>query len=177
MTRPLPILSLFQAHFLPHAQDKSHAKNKTTLRTGFVSVTHRAIRTLLPWHSSMDSCVLAVAQTEWSFLFNFALTPSTVELEKDWVSSGGKKDDKWLCAPGEQRGGRHLTNTAFMNIGVLKRDHLKPKLYNETVNDSFKIRPFTGDNVVFVPVASVVQVKIWTDVHRKTKGALLSSAQ
>lgn len=61
---------------------------------------------------------------------------------------------------GEQKGGRRLTNRAFMNLGVLKGDHLNTKLYNGTVNGSFKTGAFTGDNVVFVLVASVAQVKI-----------------
>lgn len=68
--------------------------------------------------------------------------------------------NKWLRAPGRAKGWEaFLTNRAFMNLSVLKRDHLN-ELYNEMVNGSFKTRAFTGDNVVFVPVASVVQVKI-----------------
>ncbi len=73
---------------------------------------------------------------------------------------GGKRPISGCGLRGEQKGGRRLTNRAFMNLGVFKRDHLDTKLYNRTVNGSFKTGAFKGDNVVFVPVASVVQVKI-----------------
>lgn len=151
MTRPLPIPRPFRVHFLPDAQAKPHAKkNEAALRTGCVSVTHRATRTLLPWHSNTDSCVLAVVWTEWSFLFNFALTPSTVKREKDWVSSG-RRPISGCVLRGEQRGGRRLTNRAFLKFRILKIDHLNT-VYNKMVNGSFKTGAFRGDNVVFVPV-------------------------
>lgn len=48
MTRPLAVPRHFRVRFLPDAQAEPHEKNEAALRTGFVSVTHRATRTLLP---------------------------------------------------------------------------------------------------------------------------------
>lgn len=95
-------------------------------------------------------------------------------LSEQW---GEKRQISGCVLQGEQRGGRRLINRAFMNLSVLKIDHLNTKLYNETVNGSFKTGAFTGDNVVFVPVAFVAQVKIRIDTVGKTEGALLSSVQ
>lgn len=152
MTRPLPIPRPFRVHFLPWRTgqatcvkrggtqdwmcecDSSRYKNSSA-----VTFSHGQLCT----RRSADGVVIFV---------QFCTDPLNSQTRKRLSEQWGEKRPISGCVlQGEQRGGRRLTNRAFLKLRILKIDHLNT-VYNKMVNGSFKTGAFTGDTVVFVPV-------------------------